>query len=81
MKGVTDRDFFYPIPVSKKANVKKEIVLPDKVKGEIREGQKLGEMVIKLDNDTIGKVDIISPVFVPKANLFTRLIRGLGLNI
>jgi len=81
MKGVTDRDFFYPIPVSKKANVKKEIVLPDKVKGEIREGQKLGEMIIKLDNDTIGKVDIISPVFVPKANLFTRLIRGLGLNI
>jgi len=81
MKGVTDRDFSYPIPADKKANVKKEIVLPDKVKGEIREGQKLGEMVIKLDNDTIGKVDIISPVFVPKANLFTRLIRGLGLNI
>ncbi|OPY74270.1 MAG: D-alanyl-D-alanine carboxypeptidase DacF precursor [Syntrophorhabdus sp. PtaU1.Bin058] len=81
MKGVTDRDFSYPIPADKKANVKKEIILPEKVKGEIREGQKLGEMVIKLDNDTIGKVDIISPVFVPKANLFTRLIRRLGLNI
>ena len=81
MKGVADRNFLYPIPADKKTNVKKEIVLPEKVKGEIREGQKLGEMVIKLDNDTIGRVDIISPVFVPKANLFTRLIRGLGLNI
>ncbi|HNS14988.1 MAG TPA: D-alanyl-D-alanine carboxypeptidase family protein [Syntrophorhabdaceae bacterium] len=81
MKGVADRDFLYPVPVDKKANVKKEIVLPDKVKGEIREGQKLGELLIKLDNDTIGKVDIVSPVFVPKANLFTRLIRTLGLNI
>lgn len=81
MKGVTDRNFLYPVPVDKKADIKKEIVLPDKVKGEIKEGQKLGEMLIKLDNATIGKVDIISPVFVPKANLFTRLIRALGLNI
>lgn len=81
MKGVTDRDFSYLIPAGKKADVKKEIVLPEKVKGEIREGQKLGELIIKLDNDTIGKVDIVSPVFVPKANLFTRFIRRLGLNI
>lgn len=81
IKGVAGRNFLYPIPADKKANVKKEIVIPEKVKGEVREGQKLGEMVIRLDNDIIGKIDIISPVFVPKANLFTRLIRGLGLNI
>ena len=61
--------------------VKKEIVIPEKVKGDVREGQKLGEMVIKLDADIIGKVDIVSPVYVPKANLFTRFIRRLGLNI
>ena len=81
MKGVTGKSFLYPMAVDKKGTVKKEILLPDKVKGEIREGQKLGELVIKLDNEVIGKVDIVSPVFVPKANLFTRFIRRLGLNI
>jgi len=81
IKGVLQRDFLYPMPVDKKGAVKKEIVIPEKVKGDVREGQKLGEMVIKLDADIIGKVDIVSPVYVPKANLFTRFIRRLGLNI
>jgi len=29
----------------------------------------------------VGKVDVVSPVYVPKANLFTRLFRKLGLGI
>ncbi len=81
IKGVTDKNFLYPMLVDKKSAVKKEVLLPEKVKGEIRERQKLGEMVIKLDDQIIGKVDIVSPVYVPKANLFTRFIRRLGLNI
>ena len=47
----------------------------------MKENQKLGELIVKLDDEIIGKVDIVSPVYVPKANLFTRLIRKLGLNI
>jgi D-alanyl-D-alanine carboxypeptidase (penicillin-binding protein 5/6) len=81
IKGVADKDFLYPMFVDKKGAVKKEVLLPEKVKGEIREKQKLGEIAIKLDDQTIGKVDIVSPVYVPKANLFTRFIRRLGLNI
>ncbi len=81
VKGVAEKAFLYPVPVEKKGTVKKEVFLPERVKGEIREGQKLGEMVIKLDNDVIGKVDIVSPVYIPKANLFTRFIRRLGLNV
>ena len=75
IKGVAEKAFLYPVPVDKKGTVKKEVFLPEKIKGEIREGQKLGEMVIKLDNDVIGKVDIVSPVYIPKANLFTRFIQ------
>ncbi|MBP1747651.1 MAG: D-alanyl-D-alanine carboxypeptidase [Deltaproteobacteria bacterium] len=81
MKGVTEKGFLYPMDVNKKGAITKEIVLPERVKGEIKEGQKLGELVVKLDNQVIGKVNIVSPVYVPKANLFTRLIRRLGLNI
>ncbi|OPX92432.1 MAG: D-alanyl-D-alanine carboxypeptidase DacF precursor [Syntrophorhabdus sp. PtaB.Bin006] len=81
MKGVAGANFAYPIPNDKKGTVQKEIVMPAKISGEIREGQRLGELIVKFDNEVIGKVDIVSPVYVPKANLFTRFIRRLGLNI
>jgi len=81
LKGVAGAALVCTVPNDKKSNVKKEIVVPEKINGEIREGQKLGEVVAKLDNEIVGKVDIVSPVYVPKANLFTRLIRKLGFNI
>lgn len=81
MKGVTEKSFLYAVAVEKKGAITREILLPERVKGEIREGQRLGELVIKFDGQVIGKVNIVSPVHVPKANLFTRFIRRLGLNI
>ncbi len=81
IKGIASTSFVYPVLGDKKGSVKKEIVMPEKISGEVREGQKLGEMIIKIDEETVGKVDILSPVYVPKANLFTRFIRRLGLNI
>lgn len=81
IKGVTNASFTYPVPNDKKDSIKREIVVYDKVKGEVREGQKLGEVIVKMDDQVVAKVDIVSPVYVPKANLFTRFIRRLGLNI
>jgi serine-type D-Ala-D-Ala carboxypeptidase (penicillin-binding protein 5/6) len=81
LKGVAGANFLYPVATDKKGTIKKEIVLPDKIKGEVKEGQKMGEMIIMFDNQQVGKVDIVSPVHVPNANLFTRFIRRLGLNI
>ncbi|HOP86830.1 MAG TPA: D-alanyl-D-alanine carboxypeptidase family protein [Syntrophorhabdaceae bacterium] len=81
IKGVTNAGFTYPVPNDKKDSIKKEIVVQDKVKGEVKEGQKVGEVIIKMDDRILARVDIVSPVYVPKANLFTRLIRRLGLNI
>lgn len=81
IKGVAGSNFLYPVPNDKKGTVQKEASLPVSIKGEIREGQKLGELIIKFDNEQVGKIDIVSPVYVPKANLFTRLVRKIGLNI
>jgi hypothetical protein len=61
--------------------IKKVCNLPPSVKGEVREGQKLGELVFQMENEVVGKVDIVSPVYVPKANLFTRIVRKTGLNL
>jgi D-alanyl-D-alanine carboxypeptidase (penicillin-binding protein 5/6) len=81
IKGVAGSNFVYPVPNDKKGTIQKEVSIPSSIKGEVREGQKLGELIIKYDNEQVGKVDIVSPVYVPKANLFTRLVRKIGLNI
>jgi serine-type D-Ala-D-Ala carboxypeptidase (penicillin-binding protein 5/6) len=79
IKGVAGADFLYPIPNDQKDTFKKEPVLAEKVKGEIKQGQKLGELVIKLDNQVVGKVDIVSTSSVPKANFFTIILRKIGI--
>ncbi len=72
LKPVAATDFFYPVPRDRKKQLTKDIDLPDQVKGEIKEGQRLGELVIRFNKDVVGKVDLISPVNVPKAGFFSR---------
>jgi D-alanyl-D-alanine carboxypeptidase (penicillin-binding protein 5/6) len=79
IKGVAGADFSYPVPVDQKGAVIKEPVIPGKVAGEVKLGQKLGDLVFKLDNQAIGKVDIVSPVAVPQANFLARLLRKVGI--
>ncbi len=81
IRGVCASDFSYPLLKSKKKEIKRVLNIPDRIKGEVKEGQKLGEIKFQLDDEVIGKVDVISPVYVPKANLFTRAFRRLGLGI
>ncbi|OPY70577.1 MAG: D-alanyl-D-alanine carboxypeptidase DacF precursor [Syntrophorhabdaceae bacterium PtaU1.Bin034] len=81
IKGVTAADLNLPLIKGKKKDVKRVINLPYSVKGEVKQGQKLGEMLFQLDNEVVGKIDIVSPVYVPKANIFTRMVRKVGLNL
>ena len=81
IKGVVAADLDLPVLLSKKREVKQIINLPLFIRGEVKQGQKLGEAVYQLDNETLGKVAIVSPIPVPKANLFTRLLRKTGLNL
>ena len=79
MKGVASEGFSYPVPIKKKSAVKKEILLPEKMGGEIKKGQKLGELVVRFEEEVIATLDIISPADIPRAGFFTRLLRRLGI--
>jgi D-alanyl-D-alanine carboxypeptidase (penicillin-binding protein 5/6) len=81
LKGVSASDFSYPVLKGKKKDIKRVLNVPDRVKGEVKQGQKLGEVIFQSDDEVLGKVDVISPVYVPKANLFTRMFRKMGLGI
>jgi serine-type D-Ala-D-Ala carboxypeptidase (penicillin-binding protein 5/6) len=81
IKGIAGTDLSYSIPIDKKGIVSKEIRAPKKLKGEIRSGQKFGELIVKVDGELAGKVDIVSPRAVPKANWFKRIFRKVGLSV
>ncbi len=81
IRGVAAEDLSIPVLRGKKKDIKRVVNLPRAIKGEVKEGQKLGEIVFQLDNEVVGKVDVVSPTYVPKANLFTRMIRKTGLNL
>ena len=81
LKGVTADGFSYPMLIQKQSAIKKEVLLPEKLEGEVKQGQKLGELVVKLEEEVIGKVDIVSPAAIPKAGFFTRLFRKFGIGL
>jgi D-alanyl-D-alanine carboxypeptidase (penicillin-binding protein 5/6) len=81
LRGITSEGFSYPMLIKKKSAIKKEINLPEKLGGEIKQGQKLGEMVLKIEEEVIGKVDILAPADIPKAGFFTRLLRKFGITL
>jgi D-alanyl-D-alanine carboxypeptidase (penicillin-binding protein 5/6) len=79
VKGVAGSGFSYPVQHAKKNGFKKEINLPEKIAGEVKAGQKLGEMIVTFGQETVGKVDIVSPEEIPEASFFTKIFRKLGL--
>ncbi|MBA4392886.1 MAG: D-alanyl-D-alanine carboxypeptidase [Desulfobacca sp.] len=81
IKGVAGANFSYSMSNDQKGTITKELQLPGQISGEIKQGQKLGELVFKFEKEVVGKVDIVAPVAVPKANLFKILIRKVGINL
>jgi D-alanyl-D-alanine carboxypeptidase (penicillin-binding protein 5/6) len=81
IKGVAGANFSYSMPIDQKGELTKEPQFPKSIPGEIKQGQKLGELVFKMDKEVVGKVDIVAPQAVPKANMFKILIRKLGINL
>lgn len=81
IKGVAGTHFSCSIPVAKKGTVTREPQVPEKIPGAIAAGQKLGELVFKLDNEVIGKTDIVSPIAVPEAHFFKKVLRKVGIDL
>jgi serine-type D-Ala-D-Ala carboxypeptidase (penicillin-binding protein 5/6) len=81
IKGLAGADLRISIPIDQKGTITKEPQVLENLKGEIKSGQKLGELVIKVNNEVVGKVDMVSPITVPQATWFKRLVRKLGINL
>jgi serine-type D-Ala-D-Ala carboxypeptidase (penicillin-binding protein 5/6) len=78
-RGIAREGFSYPVPRGDKNRIKKEPHLPEKIKGEVTEGQVVGEIIVTLGDEVIGKIDVVSPVHVPRASLPAKFLRLIGL--
>ncbi len=78
-QAVAASDFFYPVLKEKLPSVKKEFRLPREIKGGVEAGQKVGEAVFTLENETLGTVDLVAPAQIKKLGFFKRLLRRIGL--
>jgi D-alanyl-D-alanine carboxypeptidase (penicillin-binding protein 5/6) len=81
IKGVAGASFSYSFPNDQKGELTKEPWFPKTISGEIKQGQKLGELLLKKDREVLGKVDIVAPSAVPKANIAKIFLRKLGINL
>ncbi|MBU0972692.1 MAG: D-alanyl-D-alanine carboxypeptidase [Proteobacteria bacterium] len=79
LQTVAASDFSYPVLREKMEAVKKEIRLPREVAGGVEAGQKMGDVVFMLDNETLGTIDLISPAHIRKVGIFKKFFRLIGL--
>jgi serine-type D-Ala-D-Ala carboxypeptidase (penicillin-binding protein 5/6) len=80
LKGVARDNFPYSLPIDQKQTITKEIQVPDKISGAIKAGQKLGYLILKSENQVVGRVEVISPSAVPEAGTLKKLMRKVGLS-
>ena len=78
-QAVAAADGSYPVLKEKLSAIKKEIHLPREISGGVEAGQKLGDVVFTLDNETLATIDLIAPAQIKKLGFFKRLLRRIGL--
>lgn len=74
VRPVAAEGFSYPVSRDKRKLLTKTIELPEIIKGEIKKGQRLGEIIIRFNNEAIGKVGLVSPAAVAKKGFISRIL-------
>ncbi|SDZ34526.1 D-alanyl-D-alanine carboxypeptidase (penicillin-binding protein 5/6) [Proteiniborus ethanoligenes] len=68
--GIVGSDLFNLIPKGKEAQVKKNIILPQKISAPVNKGQVIGRIELTLDNKIIGTCNIVSAMEVNQKAAF-----------
>ena len=75
IKTETAGDFYVLLNTKESAEVKTAIELTQQLKAPIEEGVSCGYVVYYLNEEEIGRVELITAESMPKANWFVRLVR------
>ena len=75
-----NKDAYILLPKGAQSNLEKEIVLPDSIAAPVKEGDKIGELIISIDNKAVERIDLVSNETIENANiidLFKLMIKNL----
>ena len=57
------------IPKGQSSNITTTVALPESIQAPINQGDKIGEVIFSLDNETLGTVNLIADSSIKKLNL------------
>ena len=78
VEGEVKKEFSYLCDKGKAAeNIRKEVVLYDKIQAPVKAGNKIGEVVYYYENVQIGSVDILAKTNIDKAGFFDCLAKAV----
>ena len=80
LEVVLERDAFILIPKEKGGNVNKEILLPEFIESPVEMGQKIGELIVKINDKEIDRINLVSKENIGKAKfneMFKKVIKSL----
>lgn len=75
VKAETKDDFKAFIKVADKDKVEKEIKPVEDLSAPLKTGDKVGEVIYKVGDEELGRVEIVAAESIEKAGFFTRLVR------
>jgi D-alanyl-D-alanine carboxypeptidase (penicillin-binding protein 5/6) len=73
----TASDFAIVLQKSKFDKIAREVTVSRNLKAPIKKGEVVGEVVYKLDDEEIGRVDIVADEDMGRVGWFKRLIRKI----
>lgn len=83
LEVVLERDAYILIPKEKGGDINKEIVLPEFIESPIAEGEKIGELIIKIHDKEIDRINLVSKNHIGKAKfneMLKKVIKSLLIN-
>jgi len=83
LEVVLERDAYILIPKEKGQDINKEIVLPEFIESPIAEGEKIGELIIKIHDKEIDRINLVSKNHIGKAKfneMLKKVIKSLLIN-
>lgn len=80
LEVVLERDAYILIPKEKGGNLNKDVLLPEYVESPIEIGEKIGELIVKIDDKEIDRINLVSKNGIEKIEfneMFKKVIKSL----
>ena len=82
-EAVLERDSYILISKGEGGNLNKELLLPEFIESPIAEGEKIGELIVRINGREIDRVNLVSKQSIGKAKfkeMFKKVIKSLLIN-